>query len=163
MSGAQSWMLYGAAGHTGALIAQHARQGGHQPVLAGRNAAAVAALDGDRYVAAADGGGASLRVYRPGQRACGVHQVLAMAAMTSHAALMGNLPHGRQASGLVRVCVGLLDDRVVAALVLDLHHEGRVSEHGVIAPCDEQLAVAFGGFLVQGVGDLGADRSGAPG
>jgi short subunit dehydrogenase-like uncharacterized protein len=37
-------MLYGAAGHTGALIAQHARQGGHQPVLAGRNAAAVAAL-----------------------------------------------------------------------------------------------------------------------
>ena len=44
MSGAQSWMLYGAAGHTGTLIAQHARQGGHQPVLAGRNAAAVAAL-----------------------------------------------------------------------------------------------------------------------
>ena len=26
MSGAQSWMLYGAAGHTGALIAQHAQQ-----------------------------------------------------------------------------------------------------------------------------------------
>ena len=44
MSGAQSWMLYGAAGHTGALIAQHARKRGHQPMLAGRNAAAVAAL-----------------------------------------------------------------------------------------------------------------------
>ena len=44
MSGAQSWMLYGAAGYTGALIAQHARKLGHQPVLAGRNAAAVAAL-----------------------------------------------------------------------------------------------------------------------
>jgi hypothetical protein len=26
MSGPQSWMLYGAAGHTGALIAQHARE-----------------------------------------------------------------------------------------------------------------------------------------
>jgi short subunit dehydrogenase-like uncharacterized protein len=37
-------MLYGAAGHTGALIAQHARKRGHQPMLAGRNAAAVAAL-----------------------------------------------------------------------------------------------------------------------
>ena len=44
MSGAQSWMLYGAAGHTGAVIAQHARKRGHQPILAGRNAAAVAAL-----------------------------------------------------------------------------------------------------------------------
>ena len=37
MSGAQSWMLYGAAGHTGALIAQHAPERGHRPVLAGRN------------------------------------------------------------------------------------------------------------------------------
>ena len=46
MSGAQSWMLYGAAGHTGALIAQHARQRGHQPMLAGRSAPAVAALAG---------------------------------------------------------------------------------------------------------------------
>ena len=44
MSGAQSWMLYGAAGYTGTLIAQHARKSGHQPMLAGRNAAAVAAL-----------------------------------------------------------------------------------------------------------------------
>src|ERR1035438_4552974 len=44
MSGVQSWMLYGAAGYTGALIAQHARKRGHQPMLAGRNAAAVAAL-----------------------------------------------------------------------------------------------------------------------
>jgi short subunit dehydrogenase-like uncharacterized protein len=37
-------MLYGAAGHTGALIAQHGRQCGHQPLLAGRSAPAVAAL-----------------------------------------------------------------------------------------------------------------------
>ena len=37
MSGARSWMLYGAAGHTGALIAQHAYERGHRPVLAGRN------------------------------------------------------------------------------------------------------------------------------
>ncbi len=44
MSGVQSWMLYGAAGYTGALVAQHARRRGHQPVLAGRDAAAVAAL-----------------------------------------------------------------------------------------------------------------------
>jgi short subunit dehydrogenase-like uncharacterized protein len=39
-----SWMLYGAAGYTGALIAQHARERGHRPVLAGRSAPAVAAL-----------------------------------------------------------------------------------------------------------------------
>jgi len=38
------WMLYGAPGHTGALIAQHARERGHRPVLAGRSAPAVAAL-----------------------------------------------------------------------------------------------------------------------
>jgi short subunit dehydrogenase-like uncharacterized protein len=37
-------MLYGAAGYTGTLIAQHARQRGHQPLLAGRSAAAVTAL-----------------------------------------------------------------------------------------------------------------------
>jgi short subunit dehydrogenase-like uncharacterized protein len=43
-SGARSWMLYGAAGHTGALIAQHARDRGHRPLLAGRSASAVTAL-----------------------------------------------------------------------------------------------------------------------
>jgi short subunit dehydrogenase-like uncharacterized protein len=35
-------MLYGATGHTGALIAQHAIDRGHRPVLAGRSASAVA-------------------------------------------------------------------------------------------------------------------------
>jgi len=39
-----SWMLYGAAGYTGTLIAEHARRRGHQPVLAGRSAPAVTAL-----------------------------------------------------------------------------------------------------------------------
>jgi short subunit dehydrogenase-like uncharacterized protein len=39
-----SWMLYGAAGYTGTLIAEHARQRGHQPVLAGRSAPAVTGL-----------------------------------------------------------------------------------------------------------------------
>jgi short subunit dehydrogenase-like uncharacterized protein len=39
-----SWMLYGAAGYTGTRIAEHARQRGHQPVLAGRSAPAVTAL-----------------------------------------------------------------------------------------------------------------------
>jgi short subunit dehydrogenase-like uncharacterized protein len=39
-----SWMLYGAAGYTGTLIAEQARQRGHQPVLAGRSAPAVTAL-----------------------------------------------------------------------------------------------------------------------
>jgi short subunit dehydrogenase-like uncharacterized protein len=46
MSGARSWMLYGAGGHTGAMIAQHARTRGHQPLLAGRSAPAVTALAG---------------------------------------------------------------------------------------------------------------------
>ncbi len=39
-----SWMLYGAAGYTGTLIAEHARRRGHQPVLAGRSEPAVTAL-----------------------------------------------------------------------------------------------------------------------
>ena len=40
-------MLYGAAGHTGALIARHTQQRGHRPLLAGRNGPATAALAGD--------------------------------------------------------------------------------------------------------------------
>jgi short subunit dehydrogenase-like uncharacterized protein len=44
MSGARSWMLYGASGYTGTLIAQHASENGHRPVLAGRSAPAVQAL-----------------------------------------------------------------------------------------------------------------------
>ena len=44
MSAAPTWMLYGAAGHTGTLIAQQAHQGGHQPMLAGRNGTALSAL-----------------------------------------------------------------------------------------------------------------------
>jgi short subunit dehydrogenase-like uncharacterized protein len=41
------WMLYGATGHTGGLIARHAIDRGHRPVLAGRNAAALDALSRD--------------------------------------------------------------------------------------------------------------------
>jgi short subunit dehydrogenase-like uncharacterized protein len=44
VNGAPSWILYGAAGHTGALIARHAHQRGHRPLLAGRSAPATAAL-----------------------------------------------------------------------------------------------------------------------
>jgi len=44
MSRTSTWMLYGAAGHTGTLIAQHAHEHGHQPLLAGRSAPAVTAL-----------------------------------------------------------------------------------------------------------------------
>jgi short subunit dehydrogenase-like uncharacterized protein len=47
MNGARSWMLYGGAGHTGALIARHAHQHGHRPLLAGRSAPATAALAGE--------------------------------------------------------------------------------------------------------------------
>jgi short subunit dehydrogenase-like uncharacterized protein len=43
MSKPKSWMLYGAAGHTGSVIARHAQQRGHRPLLAGRNASAIAA------------------------------------------------------------------------------------------------------------------------
>src|SRR5580698_11392481 len=44
MSRSRSWMIYGAAGYTGTLIARHAHERGHQPLLAGRNAAAITAL-----------------------------------------------------------------------------------------------------------------------
>jgi len=40
----RSWMLYGAAGHTGSVIAQHAQERGHRPLLAGRNAPAIATV-----------------------------------------------------------------------------------------------------------------------
>lgn len=46
MSGTEPWMLYGAAGHTGALIAQHASESGHRPLLAGRSAPTITALAG---------------------------------------------------------------------------------------------------------------------
>jgi short subunit dehydrogenase-like uncharacterized protein len=44
MTDPRSWMLYGANGYTGSLIAQHAVDAGHQPVLAGRNGPEVSAL-----------------------------------------------------------------------------------------------------------------------
>jgi short subunit dehydrogenase-like uncharacterized protein len=40
----KAWMLYGAAGYTGSLIATRAVECGHRPVIAGRNAPAVTAL-----------------------------------------------------------------------------------------------------------------------
>ena len=44
MSGAKTWMLYGATGYTGVLIARRGLECGHRPVLAGRSAPAVSAL-----------------------------------------------------------------------------------------------------------------------
>jgi short subunit dehydrogenase-like uncharacterized protein len=46
MSDERSWMLYGATGYTGRLIARHALARGHRPVLAGRNGSEIAALAG---------------------------------------------------------------------------------------------------------------------
>lgn len=40
------WMIYGANGYTGTLVAQHAKQQGLQPVLAGRNSEAIHKLAG---------------------------------------------------------------------------------------------------------------------
>src|SRR3954452_16074460 len=39
-----TWMLYGATGTTGTLIAEQAIRRGHHPILAGRSAASLAAL-----------------------------------------------------------------------------------------------------------------------
>src|SRR5690242_4564944 len=39
-----TWMIYGATGTTGTLIAEAAIRRGHQPVLAGRSATSLAAL-----------------------------------------------------------------------------------------------------------------------
>jgi short subunit dehydrogenase-like uncharacterized protein len=44
MSEEVSWMLYGATGFAGGLIAQHAHERGHRPLLAGRSAPALTAL-----------------------------------------------------------------------------------------------------------------------
>ncbi len=39
-----SWMLYGATGYTGTLIAEEAVRRGHRPILAGRNAEKLRSL-----------------------------------------------------------------------------------------------------------------------
>ena len=44
MSKPRFWMLYGASGHTGSVIAQHAQERGHRPLLAGRNVSTITAL-----------------------------------------------------------------------------------------------------------------------
>lgn len=44
---AKKWMIYGANGYTGKLIAQAAKQRGLQPILAGRNRAIIEALAAD--------------------------------------------------------------------------------------------------------------------
>jgi short subunit dehydrogenase-like uncharacterized protein len=44
MNNDQTWMLYGAAGYTGRLIAQHACEVGHRPLLAGRSEPALKTL-----------------------------------------------------------------------------------------------------------------------
>lgn len=44
MRSSPTWMLYGASGHTGNLIAQHACEVGHRPLLAGRSEAGLKAL-----------------------------------------------------------------------------------------------------------------------
>ncbi|HTU26760.1 MAG TPA: saccharopine dehydrogenase NADP-binding domain-containing protein [Pirellulales bacterium] len=44
MSDGKNWLLYGANGYTGSLIARQAARAGQRPILAGRNAAAIAAL-----------------------------------------------------------------------------------------------------------------------
>lgn len=44
MSEARRWLIYGANGYTGTLIAREAVARGHRPILAGRNRAAVEAL-----------------------------------------------------------------------------------------------------------------------
>jgi short subunit dehydrogenase-like uncharacterized protein len=40
----KQWMIYGANGYTGRLMAKEARRRGHQPILAGRNEEAIIAL-----------------------------------------------------------------------------------------------------------------------
>ena len=44
MTDQQPWILYGASGYTGQLIARHAVARGLRPVLAGRNAQAIGRL-----------------------------------------------------------------------------------------------------------------------
>lgn len=44
MSAPRPWMLYGAAGYTGAMVARQAVAKGHRPILAGRSEAALAEL-----------------------------------------------------------------------------------------------------------------------
>jgi short subunit dehydrogenase-like uncharacterized protein len=47
MNNSPNWLLYGANGYTGELIARHAVANGHRPILAGRNAESLGRLAGE--------------------------------------------------------------------------------------------------------------------
>ncbi len=49
----QNWLIYGATGYTGSLIAEEAVRRGHRPILAGRNREAIEALAARLRVSAA--------------------------------------------------------------------------------------------------------------
>ncbi len=59
----KKWMIYGANGYTGKLIARQARQQGLTPILAGRNQAGIIAI--------AEETGFEKLVFSPGGYSCG--------------------------------------------------------------------------------------------
>ena len=127
----------------------------------GETAAAVAGgAGGDGDEVAADGGGAGPGVAAAGQGAGGAGQVVRDGGDGEPGGVGGELP-GRQVRERSVGAVGeeLLDDRVVAVLVLGLDElERGVGEDGVVAPGGEQLALARCGLGL--VADAADDEPG---
>ncbi len=85
----------------------------------------------------------------------------AIAASTSQAELAMKLPGGQMRERpVLQVGDDLLDDRVAAVVGLGgEHRQGRVGEHGVVAPGGEQLALRVHGDVVRvGVTDPAHDQ-----
>jgi short subunit dehydrogenase-like uncharacterized protein len=125
-----SWLLYGATGFTGGLIAREARARGHNVILAGRDQARLEAL--------AQQLGTSFRVFDMGQRdtidrgLTGVRLVLNCAG-----------PFSLTASTLAQACLR------TGAHYLDI--AGEIADHRILQRLDER-ARETGVMLLPGVG-----------
>ena len=173
MSQTGTWMLYGAAGYTGALIAQHACERGHRPVLAGRTAPAVAALAGQlglqhRAVglddaAALNAAGPFLHTAAPLAEAClaaGVHYLDVGNELQVFSALYDLDHRARQAGVTIMPGVGFgvvatnclarhVSDAVGGAVILDIATRAASAQQGPGVAATRQQNMPYGGWIRQ--------------
>src|SRR5580704_12873220 len=158
-SQAGTWMLYGAAGYTGALIAQHACERGHRPVLAGRTAPAVAALAGGALVLNA--AAPFLHTAAPLAEAClaaGVHYLDIGNELQVFAALY-DLDHRAQQAGVtIMPGVGFgvvatnclarhVSDAVGGAAILEIATRAATARQGPGVAATRQQNMPYGGWV----------------
>src|SRR5688572_24181972 len=95
-----SWLIYGANGYTGELIAREAKRRGHQPILAGRSADKLAALGAEL--------GLATRVF-PLQEPISVSEALAGVTTVLHCAGPFSATAAPMLQGCLRAKANYLD------------------------------------------------------